>query len=176
MGIVFGTGGFRAVIGEDYTKENVSLVCQAISNLIIKNNKKKEVCIGYDNRFMSENFARWCAEIFACNDIKVELFDSATPTPVAMFATKVNHNDYGLMITASHNPHIYNGVKVFTQEGKDADIEQTQEIEKEFNSISSLPTFESKFEHNITYKNYVNEYITSLVDLLESTTLIPISV
>lgn len=56
--IKFGTGGFRAVIGEDFNKENVQLICQAICNIMIRNNLKKEVCIGYDNRFMSEIFAK----------------------------------------------------------------------------------------------------------------------
>jgi len=67
--IKFGTGGYRAIIGEDFTKENVQKICQAISNLIDRKNLKKEVCIGYDNRFMSEQFALWCAETFAGNNI-----------------------------------------------------------------------------------------------------------
>ena len=91
--IKFGTGGFRAVIGEDFNKQNVQLICQAISNLIIRNNQKKEICIGYDNRFMAEYFAVWCAEVFAGNQIKVDLCNSAVSTPVVMYATKVKEND-----------------------------------------------------------------------------------
>ena len=124
--INFGTGGFRAVIGEEFTKRNVQGVCQAMADIINAKGYKKEICIGYDNRFMSEDFARWCSEVFAGNDIKVELFDRATSTPVAMFATKIKGNDYGMMITASHNPYVYNGVKVFVREGKDASNEETQ--------------------------------------------------
>ena len=140
--IKFGTGGFRAIIGEDFNKSNVQKVCQAISNIIVKKNLKKEICIGYDNRFMSENFAIWCAEVFAGNNINVELFDSATTTPVAMFASKKNENDFGLMITASHNPYMYNGMKVFTKNGKDADQAETTEIEKEVENIKEIYVFE----------------------------------
>ena len=55
--------------------KNIQKICQAISNIILRKNLKKEICIGYDNRFMSEDFAKWCAEVFACNNINVELFD-----------------------------------------------------------------------------------------------------
>ena len=82
--IKFGTGGYRAIIGEDFNKKNVQKICQAICNIIIAEGKKKQVCIGYDNRFMSEDFAVWCAEVFAGNNICVELFNSATSTPVCM--------------------------------------------------------------------------------------------
>ncbi len=167
MSITFGTGGFRAVIGEEFTKENVSKICQSLSNIIKKEGKKKEICIGYDNRFMSENFARWCAEVFASNGIKVELCDSEVSTPVIMYATMINNNDYGLMVTASHNPYIYNGIKVFTKGGKDADVVDTKAIEEEINSITEIPTFEQSFEKNIVSCNYVERYITSIVDLLE---------
>ena len=143
--IKFGTGGFRAVIGEDFNKKNVQLICQAVSNLIIKNNLKKEVCIGYDNRFMSEKFAAWSAEVFAGNKIKVELTDSSISTPVVMYATKVKNNDYGIMITASHNPYEYNGVKVVVKGGKDASVEETREmfnkaIIDEYNNVESMET------------------------------------
>jgi len=164
--IKFGTGGYRAIIGEDFTKENVQKICQAISNLIDRKNLKKEVCIGYDNRFMSEQFALWCAETFAGNNIKVELFDSATTTPVAMYATKKQDNDYGIMITASHNPYIYNGIKVFTHGGKDADLIETSLIEDEINSIKEVNDLEySEANSNISYVNYLDDYINSIIDL-----------
>ena len=163
--IKFGTGGFRAVIGEDFNKRNVQLICQAVSNLIIKNNFKKEVCIGYDNRFMSENFAMWCAEVFAGNKIKVELTDSSVSTPVVMYATKINSNDYGIMITASHNPYEYNGVKVVVKGGKDAGVEETNEIENEIKNVSKIKfATNSKLISNI---NYNNAYLTNIVNLFE---------
>lgn len=166
MSINFGTGGFRAVIGEDYNKENVCLISQAICNLIKRNNKKKRVCIGYDNRFMSENFARWCAEIFATNDIDVELCKEAVSTPVVMYATMVNDNDYGVMITASHNPYMYNGVKVFVKEGRDAGVADTKEIEQEINNIKFVPSINEEKLNKIVLCDYMEQYINNIVNLL----------
>lgn len=167
--IKFGTGGFRAVIGEDFTKENVQRICQAMANIMHQRNFKKEICIGYDNRFMSENFARWCAEVFVGNEIKVELFDCATSTPVAMFATKIKDNDYGLMVTASHNPYIYNGIKVFVKEGKDASAAETGEIERQMDRICEIKKadFEKEVGKGIVYANYMQQYIDNIVKLLD---------
>ncbi len=168
--VKFGTGGFRAVIGEDFTKKNAQLICQAISNIIIDNKKKKNICIGYDNRFMSEIFAIWCTEVFAGNGISVELFDSATPTPSVMYASKINTNDFGIMITASHNPYIYNGIKVFVEEGRDASVEVTDLIEKEIESIKKIKTLDYKegIQNKIVVlADYVESYVTNIVNLLD---------
>ena len=165
--IKFGTGGFRAVIGEDFNKESVQKISQAISNIIINKNLNKEVCIGYDNRFMSENFAVWCAEVFAGNNINVELFDCATTTPVAMFASKKNDNDFGLMITASHNPYMYNGMKVFTKLGKDADLNETTEIENEVENVKviNIKKIENALNKSIKFANYLEDYVDSIINL-----------
>lgn len=167
--IKFGTGGFRAVIGEDFNKENVQTICQAMANIIKAKNFKRELCIGYDNRFMSENFAVWCAEVFAGNGIKVELFDRATSTPVVMYATKIKDNDYGLMVTASHNPYIYNGIKAFVKEGKDASAGETGEIEREMDRVVEIKTadFKTELGKTIVYANYMESYIDNIVKLLE---------
>lgn len=166
--INFGTGGFRAIIGDDFNKENVQLICQAISNIIEKKNKKREICIGYDNRFMSETFAIWCSEVFAGNGINVDFFDCATSTPVVMFATKIKENDFGIMITASHNPYQYNGVKVFVKEGKDAGIEDTNEIEKEISCVCDIKTarFDECKGDKIVFVNYMNDFVDNIVNLL----------
>jgi len=167
--IKFGTGGFRAVIGEDFTKENIQITAQAICNLIIKNNKKKEVCIGYDYRFMSENFAIWCAEVFAGNNIKVELMNTAVSTPVVMYATKIKKNDYGVMITASHNPYEFNGIKIFIHEGRDAGVEETKEIEEEtliINNVKTIP-YEETIGKNIFLVDYREEYVQNIINLFD---------
>lgn len=165
MSIKFGTGGFRAIIGEDFNKENVCKTIQAICNLIIKNNKKKSVCIGYDNRFMSETFATWCAEVFASNNIKVELCEQAVSTPVVMYATMINKNDYGIMITASHNPYMYNGIKVFVAEGKDAGVEDTNKIEEKIKNIAFPTAICPEKFGNISKCNYMDKYIDNIVNL-----------
>ncbi|MBE7074201.1 MAG: phosphoglucomutase/phosphomannomutase family protein [Clostridiales bacterium] len=169
--IKFGTGGFRAVIGEEFTRANVVKICQAMSNIINEKNYKKNICIGFDNRFMSEQCAVWCSEVFAGNGIKVHLFDCATSTPVAMYATKINNNDFGIMITASHNPYEYNGIKVFALEGRDASVEQTQEIEREIDKLSIIKrmAFDKALGKMIIKKNYIVDYLINILNLFDLT-------
>ena len=169
--IKFGTGGFRGIIGDDYNKENIQKICQAVSNIIEQDNLKKQICIGYDNRFMSEVFANWCAEVFSANDIKTEVFATATSTPVSMFATLKNNNDFGVMITASHNPYNYNGIKIFTKKGQDANLETTKRIEDEFDKISEVKTlnFQDVLDKKIFYKDYLETYINYLIKNQELT-------
>lgn len=163
--IKFGTGGFRGVIGDDFTKENVQKICQAMSNIAEKKNYKKKICIGYDNRFMSEDYATWCSEVFAGNGFDVELFQNATSTPVAMYATKKEENDYGVMITASHNPYMYNGIKVFVREGRDAGARDTELIESELKNVRTvnLVDFKSQLGGKIKYVNLVEEFVDSII-------------
>ena len=165
--IEFGTGGFRAVIGEDFNKENVQAVCQAMADIMKARGFKKEICIGYDNRFMSENFAVWCAEVFAGNGIKVELCDQAVSTPVVMYGTKLKDNDYGLMVTASHNPAIYNGIKVFVKEGRDAGVAQTQEIERAMERVVQVKRadYDEMLGKLIFKVNYIPQYLENIVNL-----------
>lgn len=152
--IKFGTGGFRGIIGDDFNKENIQLIAQAISNVIINNNLRRQTAIGYDYRFLSPEAATWMSEVFAANKINVSYSCEPTPSPTMIYATKILGIDYGVMITASHNPPTFNGIKVFQKGGMDADIETTQKIEYELNSIKDVKTVSSNSE---TYLKYVNE-------------------
>ena len=138
MQIKFGTGGFRGIIGDDFTKENVSRIAQSLCNIVNKKNFIRETVIGYDNRFLSPETAKWMAEVFAGNNIKVKLLNSASPTPTVMYLVEKYNYDFGVMITASHNPSIFNGVKVFEKGGYDADVKFTDEIEKELNRVENI--------------------------------------
>ena len=163
MEVKFGTGGFRGIIGDNFTKENVQKICQSIANISKHKNYKKKICIGYDNRFMSENFALWCAEVFAGNDFTVELFKNACATPVVMYQTMIEDNDYGIMITASHNPYVYNGVKVFTKQGRDASLDDTNLIEEEFKKVEEVFVVNNEQRKRIVYVDYVNDFVDYLV-------------
>lgn len=101
---------------------------QILAQSIADEMSKKEIVIGYDRRFLSDIAATWLAEVFAANDVKVHLINRAAPTPLIMFATRELDLDYGLAVTASHNPAIYNGVKVFTKGGRDATEVVTQTL------------------------------------------------
>ena len=150
--IDFGTGGFRGVIGETFNKENIQIITQGIANIIKKRKSTTPFVVGYDYRFMSMQAATWVAEVLAGNKIKVILAKEATPTPAVMYTTKAMDNDFGAMITASHNPYYFNGIKVFQKEGMDADITLTNEIELEIQSLKSINKLTI---YDKLYKKYV---------------------
>lgn len=129
--IRFGTGGWRAVIGDEFTKANVCLLCQALANLMQQDKVTDAgIVIGFDRRFLSREAAGWAAEVFAGNNIHIRLIGREAPTPLIMFTVKRFGTAFGLAITASHNPAIYNGIKVFTAGGRDADADATTRIEQ----------------------------------------------
>jgi alpha-D-glucose phosphate-specific phosphoglucomutase len=128
--IKFGTGGWRAIIGEEFTKENVQILSQAMADMIKKQGcSDKGFVIGYDRRFLSNKAAKWVAEVFAGNDINVFFIEKVAPTPLVMYAVNDLDTCYGAAITASHNPADYNGIKIFTRGGRDAAEDVTCEIE-----------------------------------------------
>lgn len=171
--IKFGTGGFRAIIGDDFTRENVNLLTQGLANRIIKEkNDKYPVTIGYDRRFLSDTAAKWASEVLAGNNIPVKFVYEAVPTPVVMFDVKQNKTKYGMAITASHNPYSYNGVKVFTEGGRDATEIVTNDIEAEIEKITTkdvkLVDFDEAVKSGkVEIVNPLNEYIDSILSFMD---------
>lgn len=133
-GIKFGTDGWRAVISDDFTFDNVMKVAQAMADYI-KNDceslkvKDRSVVVGYDTRFLSEKYAELVACVISANGIKTLLSDRATPTPSVSFAIKDRSLLGGVMITASHNPARYNGIKFKAYYGGSAGPEVTAKFE-----------------------------------------------
>lgn len=129
--IKFGTDGWRDIIAEDFTFANVRLVAQAIATYLKESGlSSKGVVIGYDSRFLSEQFAAAVAGVMAENDINSWLTVDATPTPVTAFAVKALDAGGAVMITASHNPPEYNGIKFIPEYAGPATQEITESIEK----------------------------------------------
>lgn len=113
MQIKFGTDGWRGVIARDFTFENLSWVAQATMDYLNREGLgNKGLVIGYDRRFMSQDFAKRVAEIAAGNGIHVRLTEDYAPTPAVSWAVRETCSGAGIMITASHNPPQYNGFKV----------------------------------------------------------------
>jgi phosphomannomutase len=130
--IKFGTDGWRSVIAEDFTFENVARVTQAAADYWSANpvsGAEKKVIIGYDRRFFSDRFAQTAAEVFAGNDFQVVLTPEPTPTPAVSFAVKAQRAIGGVMITASHNPPIFNGYKLKSHYGGPSDPETCKAVE-----------------------------------------------
>ncbi|GHT61134.1 phosphoglucomutase [Endomicrobiia bacterium] len=130
--IKFGTSGWRGIIAEEFTYDNVAIVTQAIANLINEEHRKTavSVIVGYDTRFMSENFAKTASEILVGNGIKVLLCNRDTPTPVIAYNVINSKLAGGINFTASHNLYKYNGLKYSSKWGGAALPETTQKIEK----------------------------------------------
>lgn len=135
--IVFGTGGWRAVIGEGYTLANVRRLCQAIANETIRRGlDAKGVVIGGDRRFLSRESAIAAAEVFAGNNIAVTLLPDDVPTPLVTFAAPYLGAAYGIIVTSSHNPPEWNGMKVFRQDGSLPLDDETDRYQDEANALS----------------------------------------
>ena len=116
--IKFGTGGWRAVIGDEFTKKNIQVLSKAIVDKMNSEGvAKRGIVLGYDRRFLSKEAMQWAAQVFAAEGITAYLINKSSPTPLVMFYVMKHELPYGMMITASHNPAIYNGIKVFTEGG-----------------------------------------------------------
>src|SRR6185436_7954489 len=130
--IKFGTDGWRAVIAEDFTFANLDRVTQAAANFWQANpapGTEKKVIIGYDRRFLSDQFGLRVAETFLGNGFQILLTDQPTPTPAVSFAVKAERAVGGVMITASHNPPAFNGFKLKAHFGGSAEPAMCQAIE-----------------------------------------------
>ena len=172
--IKFGTGGWRAVIADGFTKENLQLLATGLCRILEQDGQSgAEIAIGYDRRFLAKESAHWLAEVLAANGFRVLMVNRSSPTPLLMYTVKTREMPYGLMVTASHNPAIYNGVKVFTSGGRDADRTVTDRIEAEIAAISleSIQTidYDSALEQGLVREeNPANEYIDSILDLIDT--------
>jgi phosphomannomutase len=130
--IKFGTDGWRAVIAEDFTFANLDRVAQATADYW-KNNPvagtDQKAIVGYDRRFLSDQFARRTAEILAGNGFQVIISNEPTPTPAVSFLVKKEKAIGGVMITASHNPPAFNGFKLKAHYGGSAEPAICQGVE-----------------------------------------------
>ncbi len=128
--IKFGTDGWRGVIAEDYTFDNVRRAAFGTAHYFLKHGaRERGMVIGYDNRFDSEHFAAAVAEVLAAQGIPVLLTETGTPTPVISYAVLANKTAGAINITASHNPGTDNGFKVRSEFGGAVDPKVLLEIE-----------------------------------------------
>jgi phosphomannomutase len=136
MPIHFGTDGWRAVISDTFTFDNLRIVAQAIADAVASEHWDKstnadptKIVIGYDTRFLSDRFAGEVARVLAANGFIVMLAQSDSPTPAISYAVKNNNAIAGVMITASHNAPRYNGLKLKAAFGGSALSEQCRRVE-----------------------------------------------
>lgn len=170
--ISFGTGGWRAIIGDEFTKANIKLLAKAMCRKMKAEGVAPEIVMGYDRRFLAKEAMQWAAEVFAAEGIKAYLINKSSPTPLIMFYTMKHELSYGMMITASHNPAIYNGIKVFTKGGRDADETQTKDIERYIREIEGEPVesmdYAEAVKVGLIEEIYpLNEYLDNIIDAVD---------
>ncbi len=171
--VQFGTGGWRAIIGEGFTLHNVRRLSQALANKIIREGKEQQgVLIGYDRRFLSDRAAEAAAEVFAGNNIPVILLTEDAPTPLITYATSRQSAALGLGFTASHNPPDWNGLKVFRSDGSLLLDEETRQIAAETNALTTADVVKIELglalETGIVrHKDFTNEYVDAVEQLID---------
>lgn len=169
--IKFGTDGWRAVMGEDYTPENVVKVIQAFCD-VEKDGINKLVYVGYDRRKNSDGFAKLVATVLAANGFTARLSTQFCPTPCVSWLVKTNTALAGVLVTASHNPPQWNGIKFKESYGGAASPEYTARIEKKILENEGIPArtypdFETLrasekieiFDPNTTYVRHLRDFI-----------------
>jgi phosphomannomutase len=143
--IKFGTDGWRGVIDEDFTLPNARLVAQAIARYVVRGeDARRGVLIGYDHRHLSEEVAAAVADVVSSTDTPVWLADKPCPTPAISLLVRQRQAAGGVVITASHNPSRWNGIKYKASYGSSALPSIVAQIEKELamvlaNGLPSLP-------------------------------------
>lgn len=167
--IQFGTGGWREIIGDGFTKANVQLLMTAMARRM----QEEEVayrgfCIGYDRRFLSREAAQWAAEVLAAHRIHTYLIKRPAPTPLVMFAIMEYALPYGMAVTASHNPALYNGIKIFTKGGRDASESVTDALSAlcaqiEPSEVRAIPYEQALTQGFVEEINPSNRYVDSII-------------
>jgi len=173
--IVFGTDGWRAIVADEFTFANVRLVTQALAEYLLGEKiAGKGIIIGYDNRFLAEEFAQATAEVLTGNGIKVFMTQEPTPTPVLAYAVKENQCGGAVMLTASHNPPQYNGIKFIPHYAGPALPPITKAIEEKLaevissQKIEEMPIEQALSRGLVSYlapKESYLEHLKNLVDL-----------
>lgn len=175
--IKFGTDGWRAVIADKFTFNNVRLVALAIAEYLMSNNSdKRGIFIGYDNRFLSEEFSKQAGLVLAGKGFKVYIANEPVPTPVTAFMVNKLNLDGAVMITASHNPPEYNGIKFIPDYAGPAEDKITKEVENNLNKLlkrSNIYNLVHKItknkdaENNIYYISDFSGYIDRILSLID---------
>jgi len=165
--IKFGTDGWRAVIGFEFSQDNIVKVAKAHAKALKKHNLNK-IIVGYDHRFLGEKFALLVANTMKTEGIEADVTKEAVSTPNISFAVKYMGYKQGVMITASHNPYYYNGYKIKESFGGAATPEFIQEVEKEIENIDDT----SFKEHDIKRVDIISQYIEKTLSNIDKSILL----
>lgn len=171
--IKFGTGGWRAIIGDDFIRANICILAKAMADKMkAEKVDDRGMVIGYDRRFLSKETVKWTCEVLAAEGIVCHFVNRSVPTPLIMYYVMKHDYPYGMMVTASHNPALYNGIKVFTAGGRDADEVQTADIERYISRVNpdKIKTieYEDALNRGLVQEFYpMNDYIDEIIEKID---------
>ena len=173
--IKFGTDGWRAVISDTFTFENVAIVSQAISEWIHHDLKEKpgqngkRVAVAYDTRFLSDEYAQIVSRVLAMNNLEVYLSDSPIPTPALSYGVVRKDCVAGVMITASHNPGKFNGIKIKSGDGGGASKDITNAVEGYLGKteVKTMGYEQAKAEKKILIYDFKVDYLRFIKGYLD---------
>ncbi len=170
--IKFGTGGWRAFIGEEFTKDNVRLVAQAVANITNRESvADRGFIIGYDRRFLSDKAGRWFAEVLAANGIVVSFIDKFVPTPIVMFKAK-----RWAVLTRRASPHRItlqitmaskSSLKVVVMQMKSLPRKLKLKFPLTAQDVKSVDFDQAVEDKLIEIINPMNEFVDSIIDFID---------
>lgn len=169
--ISFGTDGWRGLIADTFTFDNVALVAKAYAKHLKKEGQVKGVAIGYDTRFLSKEFADTVAGVLTASGIRVVCSNQPIPTPALSYAVKSLDLTGGVMITASHNPAAFNGFKIKGAYGGSATMTIVRKVEKEIKVLgrgefrSKTPLADEVKRGILDYEDLRTPYLKRLAEL-----------
>lgn len=172
--IKFGTDGWRDIIAEHFTNENVRRVAYATSEWLNSSDLPKKIVLGHDCRFAGSMFAKEAANVFAAHGIDVVMAKQFVSTPMISLAAKRLNAGLGIIITASHNPPSYNGYKIKAAYGGPATPDTVEEIENLIPDLEITPGY--SFEHfvsngRITFADFETMYLDHCKNSFDMSTL-----
>jgi phosphomannomutase len=160
--IRFGTDGWRAVIAEDFTFANVRRIADAAGKVFSEDCPGCGVIVAYDTRFEAGTFAAATAEVLASHGLRVTLSDRAVPTPTLSWATDRSDAEFGVVLTASHNPAAYCGFKIKTSDGGSAPPDITKRVE------AAMPEQPPAARGEYETADIVSDYLAELKSLVDA--------
>lgn len=172
--IHFGTDGWRAIIAQDFTFDNVRACALGVADYLKHHGlASRGIIVSYDTRFASEDFAAAAAEVIAAQGIKVYLCPKPTPTPVTSYGVLAQRSGGAIIITASHNPAQWNGFKLKSEEGSSAPTTAIAEVERRIaiilqeGKIQRLPLEKGLKEGFIQYLDLAPVYFAHVAELVD---------
>lgn len=167
--IKFGTDGWRGIIGRDFNLENVQVVAQGLADYLKRDAKKKSVAVGYDTRRLSKEAAGLISRILAGNGIKTILSSSPLPTQTISYTVRIFNCAAGIMVTASHNPASFNGIKIKGAFGGPVEKDVTDRIERLIfkNKPLKISLSQAREKHLLKIANLIPAYLKFVKSYLD---------